>query len=404
MSETKRIDKFTPYTVRRTESTPTKGDSADSSEHYYTIKELALLLGESKTSPSSLAIRTIRGDREINIPSEIASNISKLSIDARAEENINYDFLRLFTSLENLTLRGSSKLTSLKVLENCTNLKVFYCDSESLVDINTLALCPALYTLTLSNCKMLTNLNGLENCPRLDSLVLRNCFVLTDIKSLTRLPALRSINLIDISALPSTQVSVLSTCPNLDEVSLSKSSSIQTLQSLSCPRLKYLKLHAFTGLTRTEGLQNCKFLETLSISNCSKLDDISSLIYLTSLLNVAIEHCDVLSNIRALSNMKLMSSLSLKGCSNIASVAYLGSCTNLTILTLESCTSLTTLIGLEKCLNLTQVTIDKCFGIADIWALAKNPKLLTLFRRDCPLLLNNADLDIRGVNIFVTWV
>jgi hypothetical protein len=401
MSEEKKRGGF--VTIAKLENNSLNGDSGSGTEKTYTLTELSEFLANNKKKIiTELSIKTTPGDREVILPSDLVSNISKLTVDARDEGNIDYSFLRLFSNLENLSLTGASKITSLSIISQCPVLEYLYCDSERITDVSSLGLCPKLKGLTLSNCKMLTNLSGLEGCTELVFLSLRNCLSLIDIRSIRNNMSLNIIFLNSIPRLGHNELEILSSCHNLEEVTLSRPGLINNLKIFSrCLKLRSLKINDFSTLTSLEGLQNCKNLQTLNISNCVIFDNVKILKFLVSLKKLGIEHCPVLSNIEPLSNLTIMTNLSLKGCVSITDIEALYSCLELTILNLESCTNLGNLTGLENHINLMNLNIDNCSTITDISALTSCSSLITLSKRKCLLLKNNANLDLKpGLTIY----
>ena len=140
-------------------------------------------------------------------------NIEKLSnIESVSIENYKY-----FTGLKELSVKFSYS-DNINALANCqslTSLTILY--SNALTDINALANCQNLTSLTIIDCDALTDISPLANCQNLTSLEIGGNRALTDISPLASCQSLTSL---EINYCGVTDISPLANCQNLTSLNI----------------------------------------------------------------------------------------------------------------------------------------------------------------------------------------
>jgi Leucine-rich repeat (LRR) protein len=84
----------------------------------------------------------------------------------------------------------------------------------------------------------------------------------------------------------------------------------------------------------------CSSLQTLDISNCIRLTDVSALGQCSSLQTLDLSRCSDLTGVSALGQCSSLQTLDLSWCSSLADVSALSQCSSLKVLELAGCSGL----------------------------------------------------------------
>ena len=209
------------------------------------------------------------------------------------------------------------------------------------LNLEGLAGCASLTTLTLTGLRNAQSLHPLSRCASLTNLTLERSFERDAGGSLEGLSGSLQLTNLMLTDYKLSSLAGLSDCPRLSTLRVESpdcgDSGIQSLAELAgCPRLHTLELDNFDGptLKSVEGLAGCASLTYLDLSRLNALEsvDLAGCAKLTIL---------VLSRLGALK-----------------SVAGLAGCASLTNLFLETLGALTSLEGLSGCTSLTLLSLS----------------------------------------------
>jgi internalin A len=303
-------------------------------------------------------------------------------------------------------------------LENCNindNSNLLFCDSLEEVfvslkkDINIL--------LKLKNSVNITKITLFSNKDFSDRLFSE------DFKDI--FASFSKLKYLSISQIGFSDLSSLSNCTSLEELSLNEGVHISNLNFLvNLPNLRKLELQVsakippLAGCTSLEEIEiinpslnnisflnECISLQKLAILNDNEIKDISSLESCTNLRFILVENCSNITSLLPLTNLTKLETLILKQysgnivfpekvnlislkeinleyCLNITNITFLENCTNIEKVRITCCSQLTDLSPLANCLNLRDLDLSDCLQITDLSPLIR-----------C---LNLRDLDIEG--------
>ena len=121
----------------------------------------------------------------------------------------------------------------------------------------------------------------------------------------------------------------------------------------------------------------------LEISDASTLRDLSALIPLKRLKNVAVENATSLTNVDALKNFPALRVVWLNGCTGLTNVDGLKNLPALEVVRLSGCTGLTNVDGLKNLPALQTVSLNGCTRLTDVDVLKNLPALKEVNLNGC---------------------
>ncbi|NOT87605.1 MAG: TIR domain-containing protein [Lysobacter sp.] len=234
------------------------------------------------------------------------------------------------TALQNLDVSNCNQLTSLELLAGLTALQTLDVGGcTGLISLSAIDGLTALQTLDVSGCTGLISLSPIDGLTALQTLNISGCQV-KSIAALTRLTVLQTLDiswcteltsLKPLAGLRALQTLDMRGCTQLSSFDLpigitgfQKTCSIAifaALQRLTNWRPDYSPLDPIAGLTA---------LQSLNISGCHLLTDISPLAGLTALQSLNISECYRLTDISPLADLASLQSLLLYGAGDALSL------------------------------------------------------------------------------------
>jgi hypothetical protein len=253
-------------------------------------------------------------------------------------------------SLEELSLKGCQRL-DLSLLHQCKSLLSLNLDSLYFLDngsIAVLAQITSLTSLSLGDCIKVTNVSPLSSCLALEELTLSRTSVdAAGIEGLERLPTLWKLDMLECRRLR--DVTCLQRCVSLETLILKgspvTSMGLRGLENI--PTLRYLNIGASDVLT-VMSLSSSRALASLDLSG-------------TNVTN---------AGIAGLENIPSLGLLDLKGCRLITSVSSLRMSRSIWGLNLSR-TDITAagLVGLNDIPTLEVVVLEHCQQLTDVRSL-----------------------------------
>ena len=238
---------------------------------------------------------------------EYLRNLKKLKTVQIVSTNSDFSFLADLTELEQLTISSEAEKVIIPDLIKLKNLryisfskatesfdflsknqdieKIFVLDSN-ISNIKGLGNCKKIKVMYVTNCKKLTSLSGLENCKELD-ITIRNAGLenLDGLKNCTRLSQFRTHVLEDFHkyGFYSTEVETFSDGTNdLDSVIRNNTLYVSECNSLvdisgikNATNLMGLSFTYCKNIKKIDGIDTLKNIYDIDFSNCSELEDIS---------------------------------------------------------------------------------------------------------------------------------
>jgi Leucine-rich repeat (LRR) protein len=128
--------------------------------------------------------------------------------------------------------------------------------------------------------------------------------------------------------------------------------------------LKWWKL--IISKTQNGGLSSLVKLQSLDLSSCGSLTDISGLSGLTNLRTLNLSECKSLTDISILSTLVNLNSLNLRYCELLTDISGLSGLVNLQTLDLGGCSSLTDISNIYGLLNLQTLDLGFCGSAINI--------------------------------------
>jgi internalin A len=167
----------------------------------------------------------------------------------------------------------------------------------------------------------------------------------------------------------------LSGCEQVSDLSpLSGVTSLQTLDLSGCEQVS--DLSPLSGVTS---------LQTLNLSGCEQVSDLSPLIGLTSLQALKLSGCKLVTDLFPLSGLTSLQSLDLSGCKQLSGDLFpLASLTSLRSLSLSGCERLSDLTPLAGLTSLQSLDLAGCEQLSDLSPLTGLASLQTLHLDNCP--------------------
>jgi Leucine-rich repeat (LRR) protein len=263
--------------------------------------------------------------------------------------NVGIIGLERIATLEVLNVAGISHITSVTSLRHCTALRELILDRTCVTD---------------------AGIAGLECIVTLTKLSLVYCFSITSVSSLRHSPSLRELNISDtkvtaagiggLNEIGTLQSLRASWCVQLDASTLRRCRSLREVD-LS-------RLHLNLPDAVLAALADVSTLETLSLTYCREVRDVSALAQSVSLRELHLEDsavCD--TGIAGLERIPSLTSLSLSSCKSITDVTNLFRSKSLRRLVLSgSFVTDAGLVGLQLAPALEFVDLSRCAHVTDV--------------------------------------
>ena len=196
-------------------------------------------------------------------------------------------------------------------LRRCKRIEHIRCNSRKLRSLDG---CPdGLKSLHIGQVDSLHSLDPLRGCTELEIFDIEVAHQISDLNPLNACTRLKTL-ILPYSQV--TDISVLSSMPLLEEISLQKTGdpslkepSIKDLSPLAqCKRLKKLNIAGNQDIKDISSLSHCTQLEKLQMWGLTKISDLKHLSSLTKLKNLDISHVPVedLTPLSALQDLKML--------------------------------------------------------------------------------------------------
>ncbi|CAN1304629.1 Disease resistance protein L6 [Linum perenne] len=237
------------------------------------------------------------------------------------------DWSQGLTRLPNLA--NLSNLTGLKNLVHLKELTLKSCGLEALPNLSNLI---KLHKLVIVKCPLLSEIHGLRELKRsLLHLEVSCCDWLADMDGLESLEALESLTL------------SLRRLPNLSGLD-----NLETLDVSGC-----IQLVDVTGLAKLKSLQK------LNMSNCWSIEELPDISGMKSLNILYLNECIKLIKVIGLEKLESLEQLHMAGCKSIKELPDMSDLKNLWLINFKGCTKLKKVKGLEKLGKLWFVRMEK---------------------------------------------
>jgi internalin A len=154
-------------------------------------------------------------------------------------------------------------------LDDLSSLSLLSCFSLSQEEMNKLASCPLLESLTIDYSNALTNLAFVESLKNLTTLTITRCFALNDLSPLMALKNLHTLNLASSIEAHISDMSPLSQLTSLRSLNLTNAKTVASLDFLlPLIHLEELTLDFCSALFDIHALSRLVHLKKLSMKGC----------------------------------------------------------------------------------------------------------------------------------------
>ncbi|MGA4604680.1 leucine-rich repeat domain-containing protein [Pseudoalteromonas maricaloris] len=157
--------------------------------------------------------------------------------------------------------------------------------------------------------------------------------------------------------------------------------------------LTELMLQRNRQLSDLSPLLSLQQLKTLDLSWCHALSDLSELNNLPQLQQLNLSGCEALSNLSGLNNLLQLQQLNLSECEALTDLSGLNNLPQLQQLDLSGCEALSDLSGLNNLPQLQQLDLSWCHALSDLSGLNNLPQLQQLNLSGCEVLSNLSGLN-----------
>ncbi|XP_042501183.1 disease resistance protein L6-like isoform X2 [Macadamia integrifolia] len=307
----------------------------------------------------------------------------------------------LFSSLTHLHVSDCSSIQYIPGLpSSLISLHVIAC--ESIKKLSSTSGLRNLETLCLDWCYSLEEIEGVD-IKGLDSLVfftMRGSKSLKIFQKLTGWKKLRKLELTDcrISDIDGKGMD------SLEELDIADCRPLRKISDLSDSRqLRKLRINSCPDLFKIEGLEDCEYLRTLTVSGASSLKTLPDLSKLMKLQVLRIKSCQKLTEIPGLDKLESLQELKIEGCIAIQRLPDLSNFKNLHDLVIKHGRKLTKIPGLDRLESLRELKIEGCVAIQRLPDLSNLKNLHDLAIEDCQKLTEIHGLDrlhfLKSLNI-----
>ena len=200
----------------------------------------------------------------------------------------NLSSLVYCNNLTEITISGHSNIEDISYLKNIKVLNIYYCN---ILNIYSSCVLSNLHCLNISECYNIEQLSLLKSTPNITILSIRKCNPLTDISDISNLKKLYSFEIIN--------------CNNVKDISCLK--GLLHLNNVSITRCGIIDISVFEHTPHILGL----------ILKSIEIDDISSLKYLTRLIELRLQYCRDITDISVLESLKNLKNLYFYRCKNV---------------------------------------------------------------------------------------
>ena len=326
------------------------------------LKDLSWLKNQSKLKDINLL-----GCENLEDISELSSMEELVALKIDSIKIKNFAPLSMLESLEYLEMEKCHHLTSADYFANMPRLSYLEMNEcHELADISSLAELKCLNQLIMPECGKLTDISALSKLSEIIGINLQGAELVEDLSPLKKLYSLRYLNLMD--------------CKNITDLShLAKLKSLLFLDLSGCNRIA--DLSPLAGLSNLRQLDmigwdnpNCKnplpYLPELGILDISKsrITNLELLSQQTEVETLSLSACDELKDISGIAVMKRLDILRLDLCSSLADISPLTKLTCLTCLDLRDNDNLFYILPLKEMTSLQLLYLgnEKKFHFTDI--------------------------------------
>jgi internalin A len=204
-----------------------------------------------------------------------------------------------------------------------------------------------------------TDFAWLGNMANLKSLNLSGCTKLSDISFLSQTPRLKKLTI------------------SVENISTRKIDKVTAFDLPNNVKTFNISDYCVSLVTDFSPIGYSEDLESLSLSGCTNLKDVSFLAYLPQLDDLIINRCPSLSNISAISKLYNLNFLNLSWCKQISDLSPLKKLYSLHFLDISNCPKISELSPLSDIEPYT-LAIYGCKKIKDLSPLADNENLRLL--------------------------
>jgi Leucine-rich repeat (LRR) protein len=351
-------------------------------------------------APSSLVDCRLHIDRQVS------------ALDSRSLSCLRRSTVLKFSDLDSASLQGLEEIPSLELLDleetgvddmrslaGCRALRELRLAGSSVTDVGIIGLqrIATLAVLNLAGCKHITSVTSLRHCTALRELILEGtcvtdagiaglecivtltklslvyCNFITSVSSLRRSRSLRELD-VSFTAATAAGIEGLDEIGTLQCLQAYRRTQLDASMLRRCRSLRELDLSDSEDVTDAvlAALADLSTLETLSLSYCLQLRDVSPLAQSVSLRQLDLNDsalCD--TGIAGLERIPSLTWLSLASCESITNVTNLFRSKSLRRLVLSG-SSVTDagLAGLEMAPALEFVHLRPCAGVTDAASVA----------------------------------
>jgi Leucine-rich repeat (LRR) protein len=295
------------------------------------------------------------------------------ALDSRSLSCLRRSTVLKFRDLDSASLQGLEEIPSLELLDlDCTDVD----------DVRSLAGCRALRELRLGESPVTDmGIIGLERIATLEVLNLAHCCYITSVTSLRHCSALRDLFL-DGTRVADASIAGLECIVTLTKLSLDGCDSITSVCSLRpSPSLQELNIsNTAVAAAGTIGLDEIGTLQCLKAGGRAQLDA-PTLRRCRSLREVDLSRSENVTNavLAALAHVSTLETLSLSRCDGVRDVSPLARSVSLRELDLGySAVCDTGIAGLERIPSLTSLSLVACRSITNVTNLFRSKSLRRL--------------------------
>jgi hypothetical protein len=292
---------------------------------------------------------------------------------AGANSGLDIEFIRPLSELKALQLDGWTPLSDLTPLSNLSSLR--YLSLRRCTNLQTLSGLEgteSLIWLDLTGCESLRDVEALTRHADLEELSFRGCIGLESIRPITGCENLAVLDLHGCSSADLTGISLLS---RLVALCINGNRRLENLRELP-EAVQVLHLDDCPSLVDVSAVSSCGNLHNLSLERCSSIVDVAPLASLRTLQNLSVSGCPWVKDLSFITSGEQLLSLSLRSCWALEDASELSSCESLYILDLTECHHLRALPPLPDSLN--ALSVAGCTDLSSLNSVIDLPNLRSL--------------------------
>jgi len=258
---------------------------------------------------------------------ETLQSLKNLRILEIESDNSDFSFLSGLTKLEQLTISSSSEKITIPKLSNLKKLR-YISLTGSIQNLDFLEKNEEIEMIRIFD-STIKSIMGLQNCKKIKVIYLVRC------DKLTTLTGLENCKELDID-IRNTGIE------NLDGLK-----GCSKLSNFGTKIIEYFHIHGGFSSTDVEtypdGSTNLDYVirnNTLYISGCNNLIDISGIKNATNLMGLSITSCESLKNIRGIETLQNLYDIDFSGCSALEDISIVKNFPKLKSLNLSGCKKL----------------------------------------------------------------